>query len=820
MIKVNLIRGRVESPEDRIALVFDSFVHHWPLLLLSLGILLSPLVLFIAVQHRAERIITLHRWTIPSTIYASAPILEKGQNLEKSWLVDYLQRMDYEETTTMPESGQYRITPGSVDFQNHRGTGNQDNPLVSVVLDKARIKKIIDMDSGKELPSYSLEAAPICDVFGKKWQKRELVSLKDVPPFLIDAVIAIEDHRFYSHHGIDIISVCRALKNDIANRNSLQGGSTITQQLAKNFYLSPTRSLKRKMNEAILALAMEQTWSKDKILELYLNEIYLGQQGAMQINGVGAASKFYFHKDVRRINLAEAAFLAGLIRAPGNYNPYNAPAIAKGRRNTVLYAMLRQQKIAAQQYQQAVETPLEVQDNSAPPRVAPYYTNFVTRQLLNEYPADKLFSQHFRVETTIDLVMQQAAEQALLNGLNSIDKYRYSKTHQKVQGCLIALDPKTGFVRAYVGGKEFSTSQFDRITQAFRQPGSSFKPFVYAEAIELNFQGIHLYNPATLISDEPIEGTPTSNTWEPHNYDDQYHEIVSLRTALANSLNVATANLAGAVGLDKIAGLAQNLGFKNMKPYPAISLGTFEVSPWQLIQAYTAFPNGGQETELQTIRRIEDGSGKTIYQASVRAKNVLHPQTAFLITDVLRTAITEGTGASSRRLGFTRPAAGKTGTSDDYKDGWFIGYTPNLICLVWVGYDDNTSLKMNAAQAALPIWVEFMKKATVNLPVQDFIMPSGIVQVDVDSNTGLLTDANTIEMRSELFIQGSQPVSDSQAEIIQATQREPVPERESDSEPVEDANPQNPQTQYIYFAAPESPRPQTQPNEVITQPQQ
>src|SRR5262249_17637785 len=263
--------------------------------------------------------------------------------------------------------------------------------------------------------------------------------------------------------------VGRALKNDIANRNSLQGGSTITQQLAKNFYLSPTRSLKRKANEAALAMVMEQQWSKYKILELYLNEIYLGQQGAMQINGVGPASKFYFHKDVRRINLPEAAFLAGLIQAPGNFNPYSAPALAKGRRNTVLYAMLRRQKITPQQYQQAVEAPLGVENNSSTPRVAPYYTNFVTRQLLNEYPAEKLFSQHYRVETTIDLAMQAQAEQALSNGLTTIDKARFSKVHHKVQGCLIAVDPKTGFVRAYVGGKDFSSSQFDRITQAFRQ---------------------------------------------------------------------------------------------------------------------------------------------------------------------------------------------------------------------------------------------------------------------------------------------------------------------------------------------------------------
>lgn len=455
MIKVNLIRGPVESIQERIALAIDSVVHYWPLLLLCLGILLSPFVLFIAVEHRAERIITLHRWTIPSTIYASVPVLETGQSLDKSWLIDYLQSVDYEETTTMPESGQYRITPDSVDFQNHPGAGDRNNPLVSVILDKNQIKKIIDLDSGQELPSYSLQAAPICDVFGKQWQKRELVNLKDLPPFLIDAVIAIEDHRFYSHHGVDIVSVGRALRNDIANRNNFQGGSTITQQLAKNFYLSPTRSLKRKVNEAILALAMEQTWSKYKILELYLNEIYMGQQGAMQINGVGAASKFYFHKDVRRINLAEAAFLAGLIRAPGNYNPYNSPAVAKGRRNTVLYAMLRQEKITPQQYQQAVESPLGVENNGSTPRVAPYYTNFVTRQLLNDYAADKLFTQHYRVETTVDLAMQAEAEQSLSNGLAAIDKIRYNKTHRKVQGCLIAVDPKTGFVRAYVGGRIF-----------------------------------------------------------------------------------------------------------------------------------------------------------------------------------------------------------------------------------------------------------------------------------------------------------------------------------------------------------------------------
>ncbi len=347
----------------------------------------------------------------------------------------------------------------------------------------------------------------------------------------------------------------------------------------------------------------------------------------------------------------------------------------------------------------------------------------------------------------------------MADGLTQIDKIRFKKVGKQAQAGVIAIEPSTGFVRAFVGGRSYSGSQFDRLTQAMRQPGSSLKPFVYAAALELFYQaGGEMYSPASLVNDEPWSLPLTHAVWQPKNHDGRYHGVVSLRNALANSMNIATARLAEEFGLERIASLSRKLGFEHIRPYPSLALGAFEVSPWQLIQAYTIFVNGGNKIELSTIRKITDSQGKVLAQNHPRSTIVLHPQTAYIITDMLKSVIASGTGISLRRWGFTQVMAGKTGTTNDFKDAWFIGYTPDLITLVWVGYDDDTSLSMNAAQAALPIWAAFMKKAIKNLPNRDFAVPSGIVTRMIDPTTGKLASETCIHKVQEVFITGTEPV--------------------------------------------------------------
>jgi penicillin-binding protein 1B len=508
-----------------------------------------------------------------------------------------------------------------------------------------------------------------------------------------------------------------------------------------------------------MAYIMESKLKKDQILELYLNEIYLGQRGGMSINGVGEASRLFFRKDVRHIDVPEAALLAGMIQAPNAYNPYRNPAEAKSRRDTVLLAMKNTGVLSEQDYKKYSAAPLSVYPFDTRINLAPYFGDVVKSQLLAKYNPDDVYKKNLHVFTTLDLDLQRYAEEALSAGLADIDKLRSKKTGKNVQGCLIAIEPQTGYIRAFVGGRSYSKSQFDRVSQASRQPGSIFKPVVYAAAMEEAFAAHErIYTPVTMIEDEPWTLKYSNKIWEPKNYDGQYHGIVTLRNALAQSMNVATAKLALDVGLEKIAALGKKLGFPDVKPYPSLALGAFEVSPWQAATAYTVFANGGVKTELRTIRKVTDSDGKTLERSQIEVKRVLHPQTAYVITDMLKSVLSEGTGAAVRKWGFSRPAAGKTGTTDEYRDAWFVGYTPNLLCVVWTGYDDNTPIKMTGGAAALPIWVRFMKKATENLPPEDFSSPQGVVLRMIDPTTGQLATEDCPQASSEVFIEGTEPM--------------------------------------------------------------
>lgn len=749
---------RNDEKRDRRRFWYTTYVVVFTFAIISLLVTAHYIVRYNSIINRH---LMSHKWALPSTIYADAPVLSSGTPVNADWLVRYLQRLNYVQTVRSNlKPGQYSIVNHAVLLRKNFVTPDPANDFpLAVQFDKNGVKSLININAQSQLPFYALEPAPISDLFGGQWEKRLLVQLKDVPAYLPNAIIAIEDRRFYDHLGIDLIGIGRALWNDLRGKKHLQGASTITQQLVKNFYLTSERTIKRKLSEALMAMLMERKITKDEILELYMNEIYLGQRGAMSINGVGAASQLFFHKHVRFITVPEAALLAGMIQAPSIYDPYKHPKEAKARRNLVLFAMKNMGSITQEQYQKFREHPIEVHAIDASVNLAPYFGDLVEKQLLAKYDRETIYKQNYRIYTTIDLNMQQMAEDALTKGLQNIDKLRFKKLKKEAQGCLIAIEPGTGYVRAFVGGRSYTKSQFDRIYQASRQPGSLFKPVVYAAALESVYQRRNqIFTPATLVSDEPTIFQFHKMTWAPKNYDNEYHGVVTLRQALAQSMNVATAKLAQEVGLRDIVNLARQLGIQSVKEYPSIALGTFEASPWHLIEAYSVFANEGLRSELRTIKKVTDIEGKALEGSEPATKQVLHPEVAYIVTDMLKSVMTSGTAASSRRRGFTRPAAGKTGTTDDYRDAWFVGYTPNLICLVWTGYDDNSALRMNGAEAALPIWVDFMKMATAKLPQVDFTPPSNVVATVIDADTGKLVSDVCYNVRTELFIKGTEPV--------------------------------------------------------------
>lgn len=735
------------------------------LLLLILSLLPAALFAFFVHSHLKvmEQQLRSHQWTIPSSVYADSPVIHSGMSITEEWLVGYLQRLGYTRMKDLKiNAAQYSVREDGIAFRKRSLSVNegQEDP-VFVAFGSKGITEVIDLSTKQQLPAYELEPILISRLFASESETRSLVKFEEVPRQLVNAVIAIEDRRYYDHGGIDIRSIGRALKEDIFGTGRLQGASTITQQLVKNFYLTSERSLKRKLSEAAMAIVMERQLTKNQILELYFNEVYLGQRGSVSVNGVSEASRFYFHKDVRYIDVPEAALLAGMLRAPRRYNPYLYMERARERRNTVLLCMKNAGNISAKEYKIYTRTPVVVQPYDKTTDKASYFGDLLGRELAGRYTPDELHKRGYRIFTTLDVDMQQAAEESVADGLARVDKVRSKKAGKQAQACLIAIEPSTGFVRAFVGGRSYTGSQFDRLTQALRQPGSSFKPFVYAAAIESFFQpGREVYSPSTLVDDEPWSLPVSNAVWQPKNYDGRYHGIVTLRAALANSMNIATARLAEEVGIEKIASLSRMLGFQNIQPYPSLALGAFEASPWQLIQAYTAFANGGNELELSAIRKITDSDGGEVSQIHPGSTAVLHPQTAYIITDMLKSVISSGTGVSLRRWGFTQAMAGKTGTTNDFRDAWFVGYTPDLVCLVWVGYDDNTSLNMTGAQAALPIWAEFMKKAIKHLPVRAFDIPTGIVTRMIDPTTGKLAGDTCIRRVREVFVQGAEPLEE------------------------------------------------------------
>jgi penicillin-binding protein 1B len=663
-------------------------------------------------------------------LYAAPRRIQSGQKLPPADLIRALRRAGYVESEgSNVWSGTFYESGSVIEIRPARTTRSEPS-VVRVRFD--RDKTIAEL-TGDDLPveSFTLEPEVLSNDISSKANQRDTLTFSEIPPVLVQAILSIEDHRFFDHSGLDIFGIARALVRNAGDDGVGQGGSTITQQLVKNTYLTPERTLRRKYAEAMLAFALERRLTKHDIFALYCNEVYLGQRGAVAVRGVKQAARIYFGKELRDLSTAEAATIAGMIQGPTHYSPVRHAEAARSRRNAVLAAMVRDRWIDNEQAAAILAQPVVVSSGSQFESLAPYFVDYVNRTAESEFEASP---GRRRVFTTIDLDLQQLAERALKRQLDRLDAV-YKNRNTKPQAALVALDPKTGNVLAMVGGRDYADSQLNRATDARRQPGSTFKPFVYAAALE---DGM---SPVQMFADAPREFVYDRNkTYRPANFGGGYSmQDVTMRTGLVKSLNVVTVDIALQTGLARIANLSEKFGLPRPERYPSLALGTKEVTPLELASAYAAFVNGGRRVEPKVVISIGEPPATHSAGDPASAAEVVSPTTAYMITNMLSAVVDHGTGSAARDVAKVTAVAGKTGTS---RDGWFVGYTPNLVCVVWVGFDDNQQLGLTGAEAALPAWAEFIKGSIALRPElggRNFECPEGIKFVEIDADDGALS---------------------------------------------------------------------------------
>jgi len=697
-------------------------------------------------------------------IYAAPTVLHPGKQFSFSELEARVRRLGYLENSRDSGASYYEIPETNrLLVYNEPSVPNDPNRKVEITCAGDSIQSIVDPTTKTKLEQFSLKPEMLSNAIDEDREKRRFVSYEEMPEVMINAVLASEDRRFFSHSGVDPIRIIKALIVNIRKGETTQGASTLTQQFVKNYFLTPERTLRRKLTDAYMAILLERRLSKTQIFELYSNEVYLGQAGSFSIVGFGQAANVFFGKSVKDITLEEAAILAGIITAPNRYTPLRYKDRATVRRNLVLDQMADYEMITDEECAEAKSKPLLVKPASILNYIdAPYFVDYV-QDLLSEKFGDSTFAlSKFRVYTTLDTDLQKAAYESVQVGMTEIDdtlsKRKEPIPPGTVQASLIAVDPKDGHILAMIGGRNYGTSQYNRITQSRRQPGSIFKPFVYGAALEPVY---YSPTPLTVVSnilDQPTQFTFEDLEYEPGNFQEEYLGQVTLRQAITKSLNIATIKLAETVGYGKIAEFAQRLGLNELiEPYPAMAIGSFEITPLEMVRAYTAFANEGMLSDLLSVLEVRDNKSNPVLIKHPQSQEVLTPQIAFMTTSLLQSVINNGTGAGARSRGFSLPAAGKTGTSHD---GWFAGYTPDLLCIVWVGFDDNRELNIQGSRAALPIWTEFMKKAIKLKPLKGerFAVPEDVLEIEIDPTTGLLATERCLQTEKEYFIEGTEPV--------------------------------------------------------------
>jgi penicillin-binding protein 1B len=703
------------------------------------------------------------RWDLPSRVYSDATPLIPGESYPRALLEPKLNHVGYHEVKQrVANPGEYRYVDGNVEIylQNFDYPDMEFRAVpVLVEMDGAEVRAVRRLDDGVALRGARIEPELITSVYNNEMEDRVPVKLDAVPPAVYNAIIATEDKNFYHHEGISIRGIVGALWQDLHQHAFTRGGSTLTQQLVKNLYLNPERTWRRKAQEALMALLLEARYSKQEILEAYLNEIYLGQNGAVQIIGVEQASQVYFGKHVTYLSLPEAATLAGIIRSPNVLSPLTHPDRAKPRRDTVLSLMRDQKMITDEQYQDAVATPLTVTRFPKTSRSAPFFVDLVMKQLRETYPETQLKTEGLRIFTTLDTIMQRSAEAALDSGIDGLNK-RYSylrKSQTPLEGVIVTIQPGTGYVKALVGGRNYSKTQFNRAIQAKRQPGSLFKPFVYVAAMD-PARGQNALTPATVLDDSPISVRSGNAVWQPQNYDLRFHGRVTVRDALAHSYNIPAVRAAIDAGVPNVVKEASAIGIQSrLEPYPSIALGAFEVTPLEIAYAYSAFANLGVKAEPISILAVATRDGKLLESREVKMRRVAPANVCYVMNDILKDVLIYGSGAKARALGFDRPFAGKTGTTSNYRDAWFIGYSPRILSLVWIGFDDGHSVRLAGGDACVPIWTSYMSRVIGTVPDVDWKRPDDVVERTIDPQSGMLATPYCPQTRNEVFAAGTEP---------------------------------------------------------------
>src|SRR5216684_6567650 len=705
------------------------------------------------------------RWDLPSRMYSDATPIVPGMTIPRPLLEPKLNHVGYHEVAVrVANPGEYRYAGGALEIylQNFEYPDIEFRALpVAIEMEGATVRAIRRLDDGVALRGIRIEPELITSIYNNEMEDRLPVSIDAVPKVVSEAIISTEDKNFYHHQGISIRGTLGALLTDFRNKNFSHGGSTLTQQLIKNFYLNPEHSWGRKAHEALMAILLEARYSKNQILEAYLNEIYLGQNGAVQISGVEQASQVYFGKHVTYLTLPEAATLAGIIRSPNVLSPLAHPDRAKGRRDTVLQLMKEQGYLNDADYEQAVASPMTTARFPKMSRSAPFFVDLVLKQLKETYPETQLRTEGLRVFTTLDTIMQRSAEQSLDSGIDALNKhYPYLRNSPTpLEGVVLTIQPGTGYVKALVGGRSYSKTQFNRAIQARRQPGSLFKPFVYATAMD-PARGQQAFTAATVLDDSPISVKSGNAVWTPQNYDLQYHGQVPVREALAHSYNIPAVRAAMNAGVPNVIKTAAAIGIEShLEPYPSVSFGAFEVTPLEIAYAYSAFANLGVKAEPISILAVSTREGKLLESREVKMKRVAPASVCYVMNDMLKDVFNYGTAAKARTLGFDRAFAGKTGTTSNYRDAWFVGYSPRILTLVWVGFDDAHSVHLAGGDACVPIWVSHMNRVDGMVPDVDWKRPDDIIERQIDPASGMLATAYCPQTKSEIFVAGTEPTA-------------------------------------------------------------
>ncbi len=700
-------------------------------------------------------------------------------SVDQAWgpddLAAYLTRVGYRPERDENARGQFTIQGGSVDIRPSKFSYFGEKNALAVQFRGKSVRSIKPLAGGGELDTAEIEPDLITNLFDSAREKRRRVRYDDLPVTLVDAILSAEDKRFFEHGGFDFIRIVGAAWADVRHSSQhYQGASTITMQLARTFFFSNERTWKRKLAEAMVSIELEQRFAKQQIFEMYANEVYLGNRGSFGIRGFSEASVAYLGKDLRQLSLGECAYLAGIIRAPNFYSSADRhPERGAQARDRVLTQMLENKYINEGDVQDAKRAALKIVRTSVSGGDAPYFVDMVKDHLLDKYSENELLSENFRVYTTLDPALQRAAVAAVDAGMKNVDALlakRYEKWRREMakkgstepipqaQVALVALDPRTGEIKAVIGGRDYGQSQLNHAL-AHRQPGSVFKPFVYAAALDNAVDGVQpVITPATTIDDEPTTFEFDGKEYTPNNYGERFMGRVTVRDALTNSLNVATVKVAELIGYGRVVQVARKMGLgMNIQPTPAVALGAYEMTPIDVAAGYTNFANVGTRAEPQFLRSVIGADGEQLEKFIPQTHPGLDPRVAFLVDSLLKDVLNRGTGAGVRARGFTLPAAGKTGTS---RDGWFAGFTSNLLCVIWIGFDDNRDLGLPGGAVAAPIWADFMIRATslaAYRDVKDFAMPEGVQSVVIDPESLQLATANCPTTREEVYVAGSAP---------------------------------------------------------------